>query len=107
SIHRPVQLADNSYRRFFSILKSGTAMGQGLLTATRWASSMRRARRVEERNGMDLSVRFAIRALPENWIDNILAGARARGVTLNDLFMAGLAQLSGQDVPPRHRPRRH
>jgi len=43
SIHRPVQLADNSYRRFFSLLRSGTAMGQGLLTATRWASSAWRA----------------------------------------------------------------
>src|SRR5437773_331558 len=36
SIHRAVQLADGGYRRFFSILRSGTAMGQGLLTATRW-----------------------------------------------------------------------
>ena len=107
SIHRPVQLADGGYRRFFSILRSGTAMGQGLLTATRWASSMRRARRVEERNGMDLSVRFAIRSLPQNWIDNVLAGARARGVTLNDVFMAGLAQVCDRYVPLKHRPRRH
>ncbi len=82
-------------------------MGQGLLTATRWASNMRRARRVEERNGMDLSVRFAIRSLPDNWIDNILAGARSRGVTLNDLFMAGLAQVCDRYVPLKHRPRRH
>jgi hypothetical protein len=62
---------------------------------------------VEERNGMDLSVRFAIRALPDNWIDNILSGARARGVTLNDVFMAGLAQVCDRYVPLKHRPRRH
>ncbi len=107
SHRQAVHLANGGYRKFFSILRSGAAMGQGLLTATRWASSMRQARRVEERNGQDLSVRFAIRSLPENWVDDVLAGARQRGVTLNDVFMAGLAQVCDQYVPLKHRPRRH
>jgi hypothetical protein len=105
SCRKPIELADGGYRRFFSIMRSGSAVGQGLLTATRWASSLRQARRVEERS--DLSVRFAIRSLPSSWIDNVLAGARQREVTLNDVFMAGLAMVCDRHVPLKHRPRRH
>jgi hypothetical protein len=38
-IAKPCSWPNGSYRRFFSILRSGAAMGQGLLTATRWASA--------------------------------------------------------------------
>jgi hypothetical protein len=75
------------------------------LTAARWASDLRRVRRVEERQ--DHGVRFAIRAMPQGWLDPILIAARSQGVTLNDVFMAGIAQVCDRFVPLKHRPRRH
>jgi hypothetical protein len=68
---------------------------------------MRRVRRVEERNGNDLSVRFAVRHTPPGWIDSVHVAARRRRATLNDVFMAGIAQVCDRFVPLKHRPRRH
>lgn len=103
----PVRLAEDGYRHFFGLSGSGAALGKGVLTATRWASSLRRVRRVEERNASDMSVRFAMRNVPAGWLQQVHAAARTHGVTLNDMFMAGIAQLCDRHVPLKHRPRRH
>lgn len=102
----PLKLAGGGYRDFFGVNRDAAAMGQGLLIATRWASTLRRVRRVEIRNGLDLAVRFAIRSMPDGWVDDIHAAARRRRVTLNDLFMAAIAQVCDRFVPMKRRPRR-
>jgi hypothetical protein len=105
--HKPVHLPDRGYSRFFEMLNGVSAIGHGVLTAARWASALRRARRIEYYCGTDLTVRFAIRSVPDGWIDTFHAAARKLGVTLNDLFLAAIAQVCEQHVPLKQRPRRH
>jgi hypothetical protein len=105
--HRPVQLAHAGYRTFFNIQKNAASFGLGLLGATRWASSLRRVRRVEYRCGTDLRVRVALRSLPNGWIANLHTAAKRRNVTLNDLFLAAIARVCDRHLPLKHRPRRH
>jgi hypothetical protein len=101
----PVKLAEAGYRKFL-MSDGASAMGRGLLSATRWASTMRRARRVEVRGSLDLSVRLAIRTAAPGSIDRLCQAARARGVTVNDLFMASIAQVCEKFIPLKRRPRR-
>lgn len=102
----PAKLPDASYRYYFGMEQGPGEMGKGLLTATRWASTMRHAKRLDVGDDIDLSVRFAIRQLPAGWIDTIHAAARQRGVTLNDCFLAAIASVCQQHVPLKQRPRR-
>lgn len=107
----PVRLPQGGYGRFFGISRNPAGMGQGLLTAAQWASSLRKARRYEEHtvNGSspDFSVRIAVTQAPDGFLERVHDSARRAGVTLNDLFMAAIARVCDQMVPLRHRPRRH
>lgn len=103
---KPVRLSQNSYRSFFDLYRAGAAVGNGFLTAARWASTLRRARRIEVRNGHDLNVRWTFRACPPGWIDRLHLAARERGSTLNDLFLAGIARVCDGFVPLQNRRRR-
>ena len=102
----PVKLPDTGYRCFFNMDQGPTAMGQGLVAATRWNSIMRHAKRLDVAEPADFSVRFAMRSLPVGWLAPIHAAARQRHVTLNDCFLAAIAQVCQQFVPLRVRPRR-
>jgi hypothetical protein len=101
----PVKLAEAGYRKFL-MFEGPAAMGRGLLSATRWASSLRRAQRVEIRGRCDLSVRLAIRSAAPGTIDQLCQAARSRRVTVNDLFLASIAQVCERHVPLKRRPRR-
>jgi hypothetical protein len=100
------RLAGGGYRDFFGIHRGAAAMGQGLLSATRWASTLRNVRRVEIRTDLNLAVRFGMFPMPDGWIDAIHAAARRRGVMVNDLFMAAIASVCDRFVPMKRRPRR-
>jgi hypothetical protein len=102
----PIRLADGAYRHYFGISHGAGAIGQGILTAARWASLLRKAKRVEERSGMDLVARFAIRRAPAGFVAHLQQVAKRYGVTLNDLFMASIARVCEQHVPLKARPRR-
>lgn len=101
----PVKLADGGYRKFFGPT-SGASIGHGLMTAARWASSLRRARRLDVRQEMDLSVKWRYAHTPDGWIDTLHDAARRRRVTLNDMFMAAIASVCDRHVPLQFRPRR-
>lgn len=105
AMRRPVRISRDGYRQFFNF-SGGLSLGSGLLTATQWASNMRRARRVEVRQGYDCSVRWTMRYTPEHWVDQLHMAMRSRGATLNDLFMAGLAMVCQKHVPLQRRPHR-
>ncbi len=104
--HTPVHLPQHGYRRFFDVIEQASAMGHGLLTATRWASTIRQVRRIEYYCGTDLTARITVRCAPAGWIRTLLESARALGVTLNDVFLAAIAQVCNQYVPLKIRPRR-
>ncbi len=103
--HTPVALAHAGYRQFFGD-GGGAAIGHGLMTAAQWASTLRRARRVEVRRGYDCAVRWTMRYTPPDWVFSLLSAARRRGATLNDLFMAGLARVCERHLPLQHRRHR-
>src|SRR5205085_1929437 len=63
-------------------------------------------RRVEVRRGHDGQVRWTMRYTPEHWVERLLAAARVRGATLNDLFMAGLAHVCERHLPLQERRHR-
>lgn len=103
----PVKLAASGYREFFKLSRGASAVGHGLLNSARWASSFRRVRRVVVPPEPDLAVRWAIRSAPAGWIGALHQSMRSRGATLNDLFMAAIAQVCNRFVPLKHRPRRN
>jgi hypothetical protein len=104
--HTPVRLPQHGYRRFFDVIEQASAMGHGLLTAARWASTIQQVRRIEYYCGNDLTVRFTVRNAPAGWIKTLLGTARTLGVTLNDMFLAAIAQVCNRYVPLKSRPRR-
>jgi len=103
----PLPLARVGYARFFEPFTCSAATGKGLLAAARWISALRKARRLDLREGIDLRVRFALRHFEPGWLAPVHAAARRRGVTLNDLFLAAIAVVCDRHVPTKHRPRRY
>jgi len=51
-------------------------------------------------------MRFALHPIPPGMLDELLGVARRAGVTLNDLFLAAIADVCDQFNPIRHIPRR-
>ena len=70
----------------------------------RWQTQFKRVRRIEDtENFQDLSVRFM--SLPEtaDLIDPLLASARREGATINDVFLAAIAEGCNKFFPALHR----
>jgi len=101
---RPVRLRSARYVSLFNPLRSGWHAGEALLSSLRWQCQLRRVRRIENpQDFAKLSVRCHIMHPPEGLIDALCRAARARKVTVNDLFMAALAEACDKYVPVERR----
>jgi hypothetical protein len=101
---RPVRLRSARYLSLFNPLRSGWHAGEALLSSLRWQCQLRRVRRIENpRDFARLSVRCHIMHPPDGLIDGICRAARAKKVTVNDIFMAALAEACDKYVPAERR----
>lgn len=101
---QPVRPRSAGYLSLFNPHRSGWHPGEALLSSLRWQSQLRRVRRIENPQSFsDLSVRSLIMQSPDGLIDGLCRAARARGVTVNDLLMAALAEGCDHFVPVKRR----
>jgi hypothetical protein len=78
---------------YLGALRQGKArwsLGSGLLDSARWVARLKRVRRVAFAS--DLTARFTRHDSPAGLVPALLQQARARGVTLNDVFLTAMAQ---------------
>ncbi|MGH7214372.1 MAG: hypothetical protein ACREIT_06385, partial [Tepidisphaeraceae bacterium] len=114
---RPVNLPRGGYWRFFGPHKAGWRLGEGFLSSVRWSSRFKRVRRIERQDAFsDFRVKFSLHAVPDGWIDRLHAATRGAGTprnngisprpTLNDLFLAAIAEACHRHVPVMLTPKR-
>jgi hypothetical protein len=90
---RPLRVAGEGYWRSFGPSPGGWYLADGVLASLRWSSRLKRVRRVECPRFDDYQTRFALRRAPEGLVDALLGATRARGATLNDVFLAAVAEV--------------
>jgi hypothetical protein len=83
------------------------AAGGALLNSLRWQSQLRRTRRIEDPKAFaDLSQRCLIVKTPAGLINALRQKSNAMGVTVNDVFLAAIAETCDRFVPAPARFRR-
>jgi hypothetical protein len=90
---------EGGYWRLFGPAKARWSVPEGLLSSVRWSSRFKRVRRLEDPAFNDYRVKFSLHRLPEGKISRLHAAAKARGMTLNDLFLAAIAVACDKYVP--------
>ncbi len=97
-----------TYRSLFGPARAGWDLDTGLLSAARWSSKLKRVRRIEDAERFArLDVEFAPFDLPVGQLHRVRAAARRLGVTVNDIFLAGVAEACDAHVPVIKTFRRH
>jgi hypothetical protein len=95
--------------RFWALFgpsQAGWSIGGGILEMFRWSARFRRARRLDAEHFRDLSVHFSLHEAPDALIPKVVAAARRRGVTVNDVFLAAMAVVCDRHVPVKRTDRR-
>ena len=112
-VYRPELALANPLRHphggYWSIFGSGQAnwgLADGVLSSVRWSSRNRRVARIEHPGYTDFHCRFALHEVGGGLVAPLLAYARSNGATLNDLFLALVAEVCHQFVPLRKTSRR-
>jgi hypothetical protein len=90
---RPLRVATNGYWPSFGPSARGWDLDDGLLTSLRWSSRLKRARRINAPGFDDYRTHFTTHRLADGTIEPLLAAARGLGVTLNDVFLAAVAEV--------------
>jgi hypothetical protein len=103
----PMQIASGGYWRHFGPAKSHWSPDQAFVMGASWWSRFRRVRRIESEGIHDFTMRFTMHRFPDGAIEKIRAAAREANVTVNDFFLAAMAQACDAHVPARHMFRRH
>lgn len=86
--------------------RAGWSFAEGLLNLTRRHTRLRRARKVDSHALSDPATRFAVYPAAPGTIGRLRAVAADRGVKVNDLFLAALAEACHAHVPLQPRPNR-
>jgi hypothetical protein len=102
-----VRLPSGGYWRHFAPDRAGWQLGEGFLSSVRWSSRFKRVRRIETPAFSDFRVRFSLHRAGPGWIDRLHRATRPRGLTLNDVFLASIAQACDRHVPVQMTPKRH
>lgn len=95
------------YLKLFGPHRDGARPTEVFLSTLRWHSKFRKARRIEDKDAFrDMRLQFRIVQSPDGLIDSLRAAARDANATVNDLFLAAIAQVCDQHVPAERRYRR-
>ncbi len=103
----PVPIATRGYWHYFGPSAARWDFDRSFMTSASWFSRFRRVRRIESEGVHDFTMRFTLHRFPDGAIEAIHDTARAGGATVNDFFMAAMAQASDAHVPAMHIFRRH
>ncbi len=95
----PLSVARRGYLCHFGPFRARWGLVRSVIQTTRWGRAMKRARRIDEWHYADLNTRFTMHEVPPGMIDGIREFARSRSATVNDLFLAILAEGTDAFVP--------
>ena len=102
----PALIPLTGYWANFGPPKSRWRLSSQVLSLFRSASQFRGVRKLKTQNSADFDMRFLVRRLPAGTLPRLLAVARGNGVTVNDLFLAAIADVCNRFTPVRNIPRR-
>jgi hypothetical protein len=103
---QPVKVPDRGYWAHFGPEQSRWRLGGQVLSLFRSASRFRRVRKVRTVGSNNLDMGFRQHRVPPGTLHGLLGVARRNHVTLNDLFLAAIADVCDRFNPTRHIPRR-
>lgn len=101
-----VEMARGGYWRHFGPGARRWDFGLALLKSLRWSNHLRHVRRVESERFDDFTMRFSLHRFEAGAIDAVRAAARRYGATVNDWFLAAIAQVCARSVVVGPTPRR-
>jgi hypothetical protein len=102
----PAIVPHGGYWSHFGPQRSRWRLGGQLLSLFRSASRFRRVRKIRTQGSPDFHMRFMRHSLPSGLLQQLLGVARRNHVTLNDLFLAAIADVCDRFNPTRDIPRR-
>ncbi|MCC6423393.1 MAG: hypothetical protein IT447_07925 [Phycisphaerales bacterium] len=102
----PVCAPEGGYWHYFGPRKVNWRLLDGLLAVPRWFGRLRRCRKIRTSGSTDYDMRFARFDAPAGWIDRLRIFAREHGITVNDLFLAAIAEACHRHVPMQVNRRR-
>src|SRR6185503_15697879 len=102
----PLQHVSDGYWSIFGPNRANWGIGGGVLLSARWTARNRRVASVERTGYADFKVQFSVHPLPDGILEPLLGFARAHDATLNDVFLAVVAEICQQFVPIRQTRRR-
>lgn len=87
-----MQVSADGYIKLFGPGPAGWSLPTGIKNLAQHYIQCRHARRVRTDGCRDHTMQFTLHRTPDGWIDGLRAEARRRQCTVNDLFLAALAQ---------------
>jgi hypothetical protein len=105
--HRPVRFNVGGYLSLFGPHRGTCRPTEVLLSSLRWHSQFKKARRIENREKFqDMSAQFIALQASGGLIDPLRVAAKRLNASVNDLFLAAIAQVCNECVPAQRRFRR-
>ncbi len=101
-----LHIAPRGYWHNFGPHRSRWELTEGLLSSVRWSSRFKRVRRIEIPEFSKFEVRFSVHDLPAETMSAVKAFARDNHVTVNDVFLAAMAEACNRFVPVTETPKR-
>ena len=106
ALNRPLRVADAGYWKLFGPERAHWRLVEGVLSSFRWGIRFRRVRRIEGKRFGNFATQLHVRELDEGLIESLRPAARAFGATVNDVFLAAIAQACNHHVPAQRTSRR-
>lgn len=102
----PAELPRGGYWSLFGPHRSRWGLGDQILSLMRSASRFRRVMKLRTQGSSDFRMRYALHRVPHRVLAKLVALARRSGVTVNDLFLAAIADVCDRFNPVRRISRR-
>jgi len=103
----PAQIGGGGYGKLFGPQRGQWRLTEAVLASLRWSAKTSRLRRIDPgAKAENLDSGLKILQLPRGLIERIAASAHDRGVTVNDVFLAAIAQACARYGPMRRTRRR-
>ena len=88
----PLTVPEKGYWHYFGPKRAKWNLIEGILSLLRYRFRFARVRRVPIHDDDDFTVRISHHPQPDGMAERLLKTARARGVTVNDIFLAAMAE---------------
>ena len=106
AMSRPVRVPDAGYWKLFGPERAHWRLVEGILSSFRWGIRFRRVRRIEGKRFGNFTTQFLLKEIDDGLIADLRPAARACGATVNDVFLAAIAEACNRHVPAQRTSRR-